>query len=166
MFLFWKYYFCLSWIMKIRVQYLVKGKQTVFSVCDIPLQSCLRQPFQSLSAWKGEEIYFWGVCTHERDHIHSSDWLTMKMIASRQDYYFILIANDSEQYICYLVRSLFVNGQGKNKSLQAGAILWSLIPVEYLQGVLSLGFTLTNPAAGGEWLKSDILPGLIPSNRA
>jgi len=39
-----------------------------------------------------------------------------------------------------------------------------LVPLEYLQGVLGLGFTLTNPAAGEEWPKSDMLPGLIPGN--
>jgi hypothetical protein len=64
-----------------------------------------------------------------------------------------------------LFSEVFVNGQGKNKSLQAGAILWSLVPLEYLQGVLSLGFTLTNPVAGEEWPKSDMLHGLIPGNR-
>jgi hypothetical protein len=37
---------------------------------------------------------------------------------------------------------------------------------EYLQGAMSLGFTLTNPATGEEWPKSDMLPGLIPGNRA
>jgi hypothetical protein len=89
----------------------------------------------------------------------------MKMIASRKDYYFIWTANDLEQYICYLVRSLFVNGQGKNESLRARAILRSLVPLEDLQGVLSLRFTLTNPAAGEERPKSDMPSGLIPGNK-
>lgn len=44
--------------------------------------------------------------------------------------------------------------QGKNESLRARAILRSLVPLEDLQGVLSLRFTLNNPAAGEERPKS------------
>lgn len=43
-----------------------------------------------------------------------------------------------------------VIAQGKNESLRARAILRSLVPLEDLQGVLSLKFTLQNPAEGQE----------------
>lgn len=43
-----------------------------------------------------------------------------------------------------------VIAQGKNESLRARAILRSLVPLEDLQGVLSLKFTLQNPAEGEE----------------
>lgn len=39
------------------------------------------------------------------------------------------------------------------------------MPLEDLFGVLSLKFTLTNPAAGEERPKSDIPSGLIPSHK-
>ncbi|XP_014249566.1 ryanodine receptor isoform X2 [Cimex lectularius] len=58
-----------------------------------------------------------------------------------------------------------VIAQGKNESLRARAILRSLVPLEDLSGVLSLKFTLTNPAAGEERPKSDIPSGLIPSHK-
>lgn len=54
---------------------------------------------------------------------------------------------------------------GKNESLRARAILRSLVPLEDLQGVLSLKFTLQNPAAGEEKPKSDMPSGLLPSNK-
>jgi len=54
---------------------------------------------------------------------------------------------------------------GKNESLRARAILRSLVPLEDLQGVLSLKFTLTNPAAGEERPKSDMPSGLIPGHK-
>lgn len=55
--------------------------------------------------------------------------------------------------------------QGKNESLRARAILRSLVPLEDLQGVLSLKFTLMNPAAGEERPKSDMPSGLIPGHK-
>lgn len=70
-----------------------------------------------------------------------------------------------KQCLCCLIKSLLVNGQGKNESLRARAILRSLVPLEDLQGVLSLRFTLTNPAAGEERPKSDMPSGLIPGNK-
>nr|XP_049707621.1 ryanodine receptor isoform X34 [Helicoverpa armigera] len=54
---------------------------------------------------------------------------------------------------------------GKNESLRARAILRSLVPLEDLQGVLSLRFTLNNPAAGEERPKSDMPSGLIPGHK-
>ncbi|XP_025830516.1 ryanodine receptor [Agrilus planipennis] len=54
---------------------------------------------------------------------------------------------------------------GKNESLRARAILRSLVPLEDLQGVLSLRFTLQNPAAGEERPKSDMPSGLIPAHK-
>ncbi|KAI4471407.1 ran binding protein 9-related [Holotrichia oblita] len=54
---------------------------------------------------------------------------------------------------------------GKNESLRARAILRSLVPLEDLQGVLSLRFTLQNPAAGEERPKSDMPSGLIPGHK-
>lgn len=54
---------------------------------------------------------------------------------------------------------------GKNESLRARAILRSLVPLEDLQGVLSLRFTLQNPAQGEERPKSDMPSGLIPGNK-
>lgn len=71
----------------------------------------------------------------------------------------------AKQYLCYVIRYLFVYDQGKNESLRARAILRSLVPLEDLQGVLSLRFTLTNPAAGEERPKSDMPSGLIPGNK-
>ncbi|KAL3284793.1 hypothetical protein HHI36_018934 [Cryptolaemus montrouzieri] len=54
---------------------------------------------------------------------------------------------------------------GKNESLRARAILRSLVPLEDLQGVLSLKFSLHNPAAGEEKPKSDMPSGLIPGHK-
>ncbi|CAG9116289.1 unnamed protein product [Plutella xylostella] len=54
---------------------------------------------------------------------------------------------------------------GKNESLRARAILRSLVPLEDLQGVLSLRFTLNNPAMGEERPKSDMPSGLIPGHK-
>ncbi|XP_071050495.1 ryanodine receptor isoform X2 [Onthophagus taurus] len=54
---------------------------------------------------------------------------------------------------------------GKNESLRARAILRSLVPLEDLQGVLSLKFNLHNPAAGEERPKSDMPSGLIPGHK-
>ncbi|XP_066971315.1 ryanodine receptor isoform X17 [Macrobrachium rosenbergii] len=56
-----------------------------------------------------------------------------------------------------------VIAQGKNDSLRARAILRSLVPLEDLQGVLSLRFTLSNTAADEG--RSDIPPGLIPAHK-
>ncbi|XP_072162212.1 ryanodine receptor isoform X2 [Bemisia tabaci] len=58
-----------------------------------------------------------------------------------------------------------VIAQGKNESLRARAILRSLVPLEDLLGVLSLRFTLQNPAAGEERPKSDMPSGLIPGHK-
>lgn len=55
--------------------------------------------------------------------------------------------------------------QGKNESLRARAILRSLVPLEDLHGVLSLRFTLQNPAAGEQRPKSDMPSGLIPGHK-
>lgn len=55
--------------------------------------------------------------------------------------------------------------QGKNESLRARAILRSLVPLEDLQGVLSLKFTLMNPPPGQEKPKSDTPSGLIPGHK-
>ncbi|XP_055857536.1 ryanodine receptor isoform X3 [Episyrphus balteatus] len=55
--------------------------------------------------------------------------------------------------------------QGKNESLRARAILRSLVPLEDLQGVLSLKFTLTQTAPGEEKPKSDMPSGLLPNNK-
>lgn len=40
-----------------------------------------------------------------------------------------------------------------------------MVPLEDLQGVLSLRFTLQNPAAGEERPKSDMPSGLIPAHK-
>lgn len=58
-----------------------------------------------------------------------------------------------------------VIAQGKNESLRARAILRSLVPLEDLKGVLSLRFTLHNPAAGEERPKSDMPSGLVPTHK-
>lgn len=55
--------------------------------------------------------------------------------------------------------------QGKNESLRARAILRSLVPLEDLQGVLSLKFTLHQPAPGEEKPKSDTPSGLVPGHK-
>ena len=54
-----------------------------------------------------------------------------------------------------------VIAQGKNDSLRARAILRSLVPLEDLQGVLSLRFSLSNGEGGG----SDVPSGLIPLHK-
>ncbi|CAH0546152.1 unnamed protein product [Brassicogethes aeneus] len=54
---------------------------------------------------------------------------------------------------------------GKNESLRARAILRSLVPLDDLRGVLSLRFSLHNPAAGEERPKSDMPSGLIPGHK-
>lgn len=55
--------------------------------------------------------------------------------------------------------------QGKNESLRARAILRSLVPLEDLQGVLSLKFTLHQPAPGEDRPKSDMPSGLLPGHK-
>ncbi|XP_058809913.1 ryanodine receptor [Phymastichus coffea] len=55
--------------------------------------------------------------------------------------------------------------QGKNESLRARAILRSLVPLDDLQGVLSLRFTILNPAVGEPRPKSDTPSGLIPGHK-
>nr|BAA04212.1 ryanodine receptor homologue [Drosophila melanogaster] len=55
--------------------------------------------------------------------------------------------------------------QGKNESLRARASLRSLVPLEDLQGVLSLKFTLSQTAPGEEKPKSDMPSGLLPNNK-
>lgn len=54
---------------------------------------------------------------------------------------------------------------GKNESLRARAILRSLVPLEDLQGVLSLKFTSQQPAPGEEKPKSDMPSGLVPGHK-
>lgn len=56
-----------------------------------------------------------------------------------------------------------VIAQGKNESLRARAILRSLVPLEDLEGVLSLRFTLQNQGADGS--SSDMPSGLIPGHK-
>ena len=56
-----------------------------------------------------------------------------------------------------------VIAQGKNESLRARAILRSLVPLEDLEGVLSLKFTLQT--LGPEDEGSDMPSGLIPSHK-
>jgi ryanodine receptor 2 len=58
-----------------------------------------------------------------------------------------------------------VIAQGKNDSLRARAILRSLVPLEDLQGVLSLRFNLAMPMPGVETSKSDMPSGLIPNHK-
>ena len=57
--------------------------------------------------------------------------------------------------------------QGKNDSLRARAILRSLVPLEDLQGVLSLRFNVAmpEPGGGGGEGKSDMPTGLIPNHK-
>lgn len=55
--------------------------------------------------------------------------------------------------------------QGKNESLRARAILRSLVPLEDLQGVLSLKFTLQQPGPGEDKPKSDMPSGLVPGHK-
>lgn len=49
--------------------------------------------------------------------------------------------------------------------MRARAILRSLVPLEDLRGVLSLRFTIQNPAAGEQRPKSDMPSGLIPAHK-
>ncbi|KAI5742923.1 hypothetical protein M8J77_012710 [Diaphorina citri] len=58
-----------------------------------------------------------------------------------------------------------VIAQGKNESLRARAILRSLVPLEDLQGVLSLRFSIACPGPGEEKAKSDMPSGLIPGHK-
>src|SRR6218665_2833614 len=51
--------------------------------------------------------------------------------------------------------------QGKNECLRARAILRSLVPMEDLEGVLALRFTLTSAIEG----KSDMPSSLLPSHK-
>ena len=55
--------------------------------------------------------------------------------------------------------------QGKNDSLRARAILRSLVPLEDLQGVLSLRFGLAMPMPGAGSERSDMPTGLIPNHK-
>ena len=55
--------------------------------------------------------------------------------------------------------------QGKNDSLRARAILRSLVPLEDLQGVLSLRFGLAMPMPGAGGERSDMPTGLIPNHK-
>ena len=59
-----------------------------------------------------------------------------------------------------------VIAQGKNDSLRARAILRSLVPLEDLQGVLSLRFSIGMPGISGHTSSSSDLPsGLIPNHK-
>jgi len=58
-----------------------------------------------------------------------------------------------------------VIAQGKNESLRARAILRSLVPLEDLEGVLSLRFTLQNQVSDEEGSHSDMPSGLIPGHK-
>jgi len=58
-----------------------------------------------------------------------------------------------------------VIAQGKNDSLRARAILRSLVPLEDLQGVLSLRFGLAMPMPGLNEDRSDMPTGLIPNHK-
>lgn len=57
-----------------------------------------------------------------------------------------------------------VIAQGKNDSLRARAILRSLVPLDDLQGVLSLRFSVSMPGIA-ETEGSDMPPGLIPNHK-
>ncbi len=57
-----------------------------------------------------------------------------------------------------------VIAQGKNESLRARAILRSLVPLEDLEGVLSLRFTLQNNSSD-DGPSSDMPSGLIPGHK-
>ena len=55
--------------------------------------------------------------------------------------------------------------QGKNDSLRARAILRSLVPLEDLEGVLSLPFTIPMPGLGYDTGTSDLPTGLVPNHK-
>lgn len=55
--------------------------------------------------------------------------------------------------------------QGKNDCIRARAILRSLVPVEDLEGVLSLSFNIQMPSLGQEEHKSDMPIGLQPNHK-
>ena len=57
-----------------------------------------------------------------------------------------------------------VIAQGKNDSLRARAILRSLVPLEDLQGVLSLIFNVPMPGVGDQSI-SDMPSGLVPNHK-
>lgn len=63
------------------------------------------------------------------------------------------------------IESNFERLQGKNESLRARAILRSLVPLEDLEGVLSLKFTLQSNGPSSEGPKSDMPSGLIPGHK-
>jgi len=58
-----------------------------------------------------------------------------------------------------------VIAQGKNDSLRARAILRSLVPLDDLQGVLSLRFNVVMPGMVEDASASDMPPGLVPSHK-
>lgn len=58
-----------------------------------------------------------------------------------------------------------VIAQGKNESLRARAILRSLVPLEDLQGALSLRFSFQSLGVPGEPPKRDMPPGLVPNHK-
>ena len=58
-----------------------------------------------------------------------------------------------------------VIAQGKNDSLRARAILRSLVPLEDLQGVLGLRFTMMMPGVIPDQPKTDIPSGLVPNHK-
>ena len=55
--------------------------------------------------------------------------------------------------------------QGKNDSLRARAILRSLVPLEDLEGVLGLPFTIPMPGVGPNLGRSDLPPGMVPNHK-
>lgn len=55
--------------------------------------------------------------------------------------------------------------QGKNDSLRARAILRSLVPLEDLEGVLSLRFQVPMPGVVPDSGKSDMPSGLVPNHK-
>ncbi|XP_035704010.1 ryanodine receptor isoform X5 [Folsomia candida] len=58
-----------------------------------------------------------------------------------------------------------VIAQGKNESLRARAILRSLVPLEDLQGALSLRFSFQSLGIPGVPPKRDMPPGLVPNHK-
>jgi ryanodine receptor 2 len=58
-----------------------------------------------------------------------------------------------------------VIAQGKNESLRARAILRSLVPLEDLQGALSLRFSFQSLGFPGDTPKRDMPPGLVPNHK-
>lgn len=55
--------------------------------------------------------------------------------------------------------------QGKNDSLRARAILRSLVPLDDLEGVMSLPFNIPMPGLGPDIGKSDLPSGLVPNHK-